>query len=185
MLATNAYTGEIERGLAPEIAREIVPALSWQMATAPLSDNVRRTVLPDRPAMSDTHGELYFARYDARHRLVTGGALLNPINGAERLKPYIAARLERLFPQIGAVQFDHVWNGMHRHDARLPAEVPQAWTQRLRLGRLQRPRGRAVRGAGTRVRAGDPWCAGRRAGAAVHRSRSRSRSTAWRASSHR
>ena len=111
VLATNAYTGQIERGLAPEIAREVVPVLSWQMATAPLSDNVRRTILPERPAMSDTHGELYFARYDARHRLVTGGALLNPMNGAERLKPYIAARLERLFPQIGAVQFDHVWNG--------------------------------------------------------------------------
>jgi glycine/D-amino acid oxidase-like deaminating enzyme len=81
------------------------------MATAPLGDNVRRTVLPDRPAMSDTHGELYFARYDARHRLVTGGALLNPVNGAERLKPYVAARLQRLFPQIGAVHFDYVWNG--------------------------------------------------------------------------
>jgi glycine/D-amino acid oxidase-like deaminating enzyme len=111
VLATNAYTGEAARGLAPEIAREIVPALSWQMATTPLSDNVRRMVLPGRPAMSDTHGELYFARYDTRHRLVTGGALLNPINGAERLKPYIAARLKRLFPQIGAVKFDYVWNG--------------------------------------------------------------------------
>ena len=111
VLATNAYTGEIVRGLAPPLAREIVPVLSWQMATAPLSDNVRRTILPGRPAMSDTHGELYFARYDARHRLVTGGALLNPVNGAERLKPYIAARLERVFPQIGPVQFDHVWNG--------------------------------------------------------------------------
>ena len=66
---------------------------------------------PAGSAMSDTHGELYFARYDARHRLVTGGALLNPKNGAERLKPYIAARLERLFPQIGTAQFDYVWNG--------------------------------------------------------------------------
>lgn len=111
VLATNAYTGEIASGLAPNIAREIVPVLSWQMATEPLSSNVRRSVLPGRPAMSDTHGELYFARYDARHRLVTGGALLNPFNGEERLKPYIAARLERLFPQVGSVRFDHVWNG--------------------------------------------------------------------------
>ena len=71
------------------------------MATAPLSDNIRRTILPDRSAMSDTHGESYFARYDARHRLVTGGALLNPINGAERLKPYIAARLKRLSRKSG------------------------------------------------------------------------------------
>jgi glycine/D-amino acid oxidase-like deaminating enzyme len=111
VLATNAYTGEIEKGLAPRIAREAVPVLSWQMATQPLGDNIRRIVLPERSAMSDTHGELYFARYDARHRLVTGGALVNRVNGAERLKPYVAARMARLFPQIGTVQFDYVWNG--------------------------------------------------------------------------
>ena len=111
VLATNAYTGEVSRGLAPAITREIVPVRSWQMATAPLGDNVRRTILPGRPAMSDTHGELYFARYDARHRLVTGGALVNAVNGAERLKPYVAARLARLFPQIGPVTFDYIWNG--------------------------------------------------------------------------
>lgn len=111
VLATNAYTGEIEKGLAPRIAREVVPMPSWQMATQPLGGNIRRTILPERSAMSDTHGELYFARYDARHRLVTGGALVNRVNGAERLKPYVAARLARLFPQIGAVRFDYVWNG--------------------------------------------------------------------------
>ncbi|HWB46391.1 MAG TPA: FAD-dependent oxidoreductase [Hyphomicrobiaceae bacterium] len=111
VLATNAYTGAIQPRLAPRIAREVVPVLSWQMATAPLGDNVRSAVLPGRPAMSDTHGELYFARYDARHRLVTGGALVSPINGAERLKPYIAQRLQRLFPAIGEVAFDYVWNG--------------------------------------------------------------------------
>ena len=36
--------------------------------------------------MSDTHGELYFARYDARNRLVTGGAVIGPGNKPERLK---------------------------------------------------------------------------------------------------
>ena len=81
------------------------------MATTPLGDNARRAILPERSAMSDTHGELYFARYDARHRLVTGGALVNPANGAARLKPYVAERLRRLFPSIGDVQFDYVWNG--------------------------------------------------------------------------
>lgn len=111
VLATNAYTGAISRRLAPDIRREVVPTLSWQMATQPLGDNIRRTILRGRQAMSDTHAELYFARYDARHRLITGGALMNPANGAERLKPYIAARLQKLFPQIGPVQFDYVWNG--------------------------------------------------------------------------
>jgi glycine/D-amino acid oxidase-like deaminating enzyme len=111
VVATNAYTGEFSETLTPQIAREVIPVLSWQMATSPISDNVRRGILPERSAMSDTHGELYFMRFDARHRLITGGALINPANGAERLKPYIGARLKRLFPTIGEVHFDHVWNG--------------------------------------------------------------------------
>lgn len=111
ILATNAYTGTFSQKLAPEIAREIVPVFSWQLATEPLSDNVRRTIIPGRQAVSDTHRELYFGRYDARNRLVTGGAILLPWKRRERMQPYISARLERLFPQLGAVKFDYVWNG--------------------------------------------------------------------------
>jgi len=111
VLATNAYTGEFSSTLAPAIAREVVPVHSWQMATAPLSDNVRRSVIPDRQAVSDTHRELYFARYDRRNRLVTGGAILLPWSKRERIQPYIAARLERLFPQLPPIRFDYVWNG--------------------------------------------------------------------------
>jgi glycine/D-amino acid oxidase-like deaminating enzyme len=111
ILATNAYTGEFSKELASEIAREIMPVKSWQMSTQPLGHNVRRSIIPGRQAVSDTHGELYFARFDARHRLVTGGALALPYNRAERLKPYITDRLQKLFPQIGEVTFDHVWNG--------------------------------------------------------------------------
>ena len=78
VLATNAYSGEFSKSLVPEIAHEVMPVLSWQMATQPLSDNIRKTIIPGRQAMSDTHGELYFARYDARNRLVTGGAVSAP-----------------------------------------------------------------------------------------------------------
>jgi glycine/D-amino acid oxidase-like deaminating enzyme len=111
VMATNAYTGEFAPQLAPEVAKEIVPTLSWQMATQPIGHNARATIIPGRQAMSDTHGELYFARWDARGRMVTGGAVAIPLNQAERLKPYIAARLQRLWPQIGDISFDHVWSG--------------------------------------------------------------------------
>jgi glycine/D-amino acid oxidase-like deaminating enzyme len=111
IVATNAYTGEFSKSLAPEIAHEVMPVRSWQMATQPLSDNVRKSIIPGRQAMSDTHGELYFARYDARNRLVTGGAIINQNNAAERLKKTVAERLQRLWPQIGEVKFEYVWNG--------------------------------------------------------------------------
>jgi len=111
VVASNAYSGEFSKSLAPDIAHEVMPVLSWQMATQPLSDNVRKTIIPGRQAMSDTHGELYFARYDARNRLVTGGAVLGPGNQVERIKARVTERLQRLWPQIGEVSFDYVWNG--------------------------------------------------------------------------
>ena len=111
VVASNAYSGEFSASLVPQIAHEVVPILSWQMSTQPLSDNVRKTVIPARQAMSDTHGELYFARYDARNRLITGGAVIGPGDKAGRLKARVAERLQRLWPQIGEVGFDYVWNG--------------------------------------------------------------------------
>jgi glycine/D-amino acid oxidase-like deaminating enzyme len=111
ILATNAYTGEFVKALAPAIAREVMPVFSWQMATEPLADAARKTIIPGRQAMSDTHGELYFARYDARNRLVTGGALMGTSDAPARLRAAVGARLKRLWPQIGDVKFDYVWNG--------------------------------------------------------------------------
>ena len=111
IVATNAYTGEFSKSLMPAMAHEVMPVLSWQMATQPLSETARETIIPGRQAMSDTHGELYFARYDARNRLVTGGAVVGPGNKSERLKAIVAERLQRLWPRIGPIEFDYVWNG--------------------------------------------------------------------------
>lgn len=111
VVASNAYTGEFSKTLAPQIASEVMPVRSWQMATKPLSDNVRRSIIPGRQAMSDTHGELYFGRFDARNRFVTGGAIIRPFNQIAMLKARVGARLQRLWPQIGEVEFDYVWNG--------------------------------------------------------------------------
>jgi glycine/D-amino acid oxidase-like deaminating enzyme len=111
MLATNAYTGFHERKLAPDIARSLVPVLSWQMATAPLTEAQRETIVPGRQAVSDTHGDLRFFRYDKRNRLVAGGALAIPVNGPERLKALVGKRLADAFPALGTPTFDYVWNG--------------------------------------------------------------------------
>jgi hypothetical protein len=113
--------------------------------------------------MSDTHRELYFARWDARNRLVTGGAAVFPGEGGTNLRRPVAERLKRLWPQIGDVEFDYVWSGYvgMTPDNLLHPEVPglpvraSARTQRVRLGRLQRTRCGAVDLARTRTRARD------------------------------
>lgn len=111
VVASNAYTGEFSKQLSPGIASEVMPVLSWQMATQPLSEQARQTIIPGRQAVSDTHGELYFMRYDARNRLVTGGNVIGFGDKTGRLKEMVGARLQRLWPEIGDVKFDYVWNG--------------------------------------------------------------------------
>lgn len=111
LLATNAYTGEIKESLAPRLARTIVPVLSWQMATAPLSDNLRAMILPGRQAVSDTRGDLRFFRYDARNRLITGGVVMGNYNVAERVKQKAARNLAEAFPALGQPEMTHVWSG--------------------------------------------------------------------------
>ena len=111
MLATNAYTDWFAPRLRPLMARALLPILSWQMATVPQSDAVRARALPGRQALSDTHGDLHFFRWDARGRLVTGGALVSPRNGAARLRRRIGKRLASIYPEMGEPQFEFVWNG--------------------------------------------------------------------------
>jgi glycine/D-amino acid oxidase-like deaminating enzyme len=107
VIATNAYSDD----LWPGLKREVIPVFSFQMATTPLSDNVRKTLLPGRQAMSDTRGDLHFCRYTHDHRLVTGAPLLWRGDMDRRLRAHVADRLRRLFPQIGDVGFDHIWCG--------------------------------------------------------------------------
>ena len=111
LLASNGYTDWFAPSLAPRVAHSLIPVLSWQMATAPQSEAVRAGVLPGRQALSDTHGDLRFFRWDARGRLVTGGALIVPFDGARRLKDLVGRRLADIFPQMGVPKFDFVWNG--------------------------------------------------------------------------
>jgi glycine/D-amino acid oxidase-like deaminating enzyme len=111
ILATNAYTGELVPQLAPRLAKSLIPVLSWQMATEPLGDNLRKTILPGRQAVSDTRGDLRFFRYDARNRLITGGAVIGPHDVANRVRRKAARSLAEAFPALGTPEMTHVWSG--------------------------------------------------------------------------
>jgi len=111
LLCTNAYTGEIIPGLARRLARTVVPVLSWQMSTPPISDNLRATILPGRQAVSDTRGDLRFFRYDARNRLITGGAVIGEFDVARRVAAKASRNLADAYPALGSVEMTHVWSG--------------------------------------------------------------------------
>lgn len=114
ILATHGYTGLFTPSPWPGLQTTMVPMRSYQMATQPLPESVRKTILPRNHAMSDTQNDLHFGRFDANGRLVTGGALILSPGWDSRMRTRIAERLLKLFPQlheVGGVRFDYLWHG--------------------------------------------------------------------------
>jgi glycine/D-amino acid oxidase-like deaminating enzyme len=107
ILATNAYTDD----LWPGLRRTLLPVQSYQVATRPLPDDIRRRVLPGGHAVSDLRRILFYFRLDPEGRLLMGGR--GPLNDVG--DPALFARLEavaaRFFPQIGAPLWEHRWSG--------------------------------------------------------------------------
>lgn len=107
ILATNAYTDD----LWPGLRRTVVPVQSYQVATRPLPEDVRRRVLPGGQSVSDLRRILFYFRLDPEGRLLMGGR--GPLNDTG--DPALFARLEsaaaRFFPQIGVPEWEHRWSG--------------------------------------------------------------------------
>lgn len=107
VVATNAYT----QAPWPEIRSEIIQFPYFNFATAPLGDNVRQSILPERQGVWDTREVLSSYRFDAAGRLVFGsvGALRG--TGAPVHRMWAKRELKRLFPQLGDVAFESEWYG--------------------------------------------------------------------------
>ncbi|MGE0717740.1 MAG: NAD(P)/FAD-dependent oxidoreductase [Alphaproteobacteria bacterium] len=107
LIGTNAYTTDFWPGLA----RSVVPVSSFQVATEPLSDNLRRSIFPNGHVLSDSRRLLRYFRLDATGRLVMGG------RGTFKDDPDAAdtRRLQRwvgeIFPALAEVRYQHHWAG--------------------------------------------------------------------------
>lgn len=107
VLATNAYTDD----LWPALRQSVVPVYSTIVATAPLSGNLARTVMPSGSVLYEVANNTVYYRLDAQNRLLMGGRSLQRdvtrMDEASNLTSYT----ERLWPQLAGVSWTHVWNG--------------------------------------------------------------------------
>ncbi|MDK4740498.1 FAD-binding oxidoreductase [Rhizobium sp. CNPSo 3464] len=107
VVATDAYS----TGPWKIVREEQVHLPYFNFATKPLSDNVRKTILPNREGCWDTKEILSSFRMDQRGRLVFGsvGALRN--TGHAIHESWAKRSLKRVFPQLGDVEFESAWYG--------------------------------------------------------------------------
>ena len=108
ILATNAYSG----GLVDGVRRSLITVPSLQVATAPLPEPLRRTVLPQGQAASDTCRLLRYFRLDASGRLVMGarGTLAGTARARDTRHHEHAVR--EIFPQLAGLPFEYRWGGL-------------------------------------------------------------------------
>ncbi|KQV73108.1 FAD-binding oxidoreductase [Rhizobium sp. Root1220] len=107
IVATDAYsTGPWE-----QVRTEQVHLPYFNLATTPLSENLRKSILAGREGVWDTKEILSSYRMDQAGRLVFGsvGALRN--TGLAVHTSWAKRSLKKLFPQIGDVDFECEWYG--------------------------------------------------------------------------
>ncbi len=107
IVATNAYTTDVW----PQIRTELVLLPYFNLATKPLGDHLRRTILPERQGAWDTKKILSSFRLDQQGRLIFGS--VGALRGLGRIiHPQWGRRaLQGLFPQLAEVEFEYEWYG--------------------------------------------------------------------------
>lgn len=108
IVATDAYTDRI----VDPLRRTMIPVPSFQVATEPIPDKLRQTILPEGQSSSDTWHLLRYFRLDATGRLVMGsrGTFADvPLAVAAR-HHYRAVR--EIFPQLEGIRYEYHWGGL-------------------------------------------------------------------------
>ncbi len=107
LLATNGYTD----ALWPRLRRTVIAANSFQVATARLSDRLRRTVLPEGHVASDTRKLLLYYRCDHHSRLIMGGRGTFDEPAGPSAYRHLEMVIELLFPQLKGARCEFYWSG--------------------------------------------------------------------------
>ena len=107
LVATNAYSD----ALVPGLAQSIVSLNSLQIATAPIPEHLRRTLLPNGEVLSDTRRVIRYWRLDDDGRLLMGGRGPYREPDSERDWGHLARDVRRHFPALHEIPFTHRWGG--------------------------------------------------------------------------
>jgi len=106
VLATNGYTDN----LYPTLKRTIIATHSFQVATDPVPEEIRRTILPQGHVSSDSRRVLLYFRFDRDGRFLMGGVGAAQEPGREAQFAHLVRAARQIFPQL-TVPFRHHWYG--------------------------------------------------------------------------
>jgi glycine/D-amino acid oxidase-like deaminating enzyme len=112
VLCTNAYfTSPSGAPLVPRLQSTIIDANTFQVATQPLPDRLRASILPLGHVCSDTRNLLLYFRLDHTGRLLMGGRGPFREPRGEQDWRHLERVIAKMFPQAAELGFDYRWCG--------------------------------------------------------------------------
>ncbi|NTX26748.1 FAD-binding oxidoreductase [Burkholderia pyrrocinia] len=107
IVATGAYADK----LVPHLSRSFVAVRTAQIATSPLTDALRATILPMGNVASDTRQLLTSFRRSPDDRLVMGGSGATAGLDHSKIVPYLMRAGDELFGGLGKLEWQYAWSG--------------------------------------------------------------------------
>ncbi len=107
VVGTGAYSGD----LWPALRRTYSVMVAFGLASAPLNDNVVKSVLPSDNHLVDSAGDMHYFKL-AQGRIVTGGMVEARLGrDAAFTRRIMSERMAWLYPQLGKLDWPYFWHG--------------------------------------------------------------------------
>ncbi|NVZ34981.1 FAD-binding oxidoreductase [Pseudomonas sp. A4002] len=107
IVAGNAYLGN----LVPELAAKSMPCGTQVITTAPLGDELAKTLLPQDYCVEDCNYLLDYYRLTSDKRLIFGGGVVYGARDPANIEAIIRPKMLKAFPQLKDVKIDYAWTG--------------------------------------------------------------------------
>jgi glycine/D-amino acid oxidase-like deaminating enzyme len=107
MLGTGAYTDD----LWPGLRASLMPFRSYGVASRPVGENARATILPGKQALTDTRRLTSGVRLhaDGRIHVSSDRPRFGPEGRPDTAR--ITRRMLAMFPQLGSIEWEIIWSG--------------------------------------------------------------------------
>ncbi len=109
LVCTNGYSDLFNP--VPALSQSVMPFFSYQIATAPLSDNILKTLVSDGVGISEFRRLLSYFRVDATGRFIMGARGASDGSLEDNAFDFARERLKQLYPQLADQPLDYFWNG--------------------------------------------------------------------------
>lgn len=109
LFCTNGYSDAFNP--IPSLSKAAIPFFSYQIATAPLSDNILKTLLADGVGVSEFRRLLGYFRVDRYGRFIMGARGASDGSMKAASFEFARSRIKQLFPALMDQKMEYFWNG--------------------------------------------------------------------------